>query len=271
MDQQSTNQNLAVQRFSGFADVYDRYRPRPPEMLASLLSQIAEVNIPELVVDLGCGTGLSTRYWQGKARQIIGIEPSPDMLQQAESVEQIASISYHAGVSHTTGLPAQCTDIVTCSQSLHWMNPLPTFQESKRILRVGGVFAAYDYDWPPTTPSWEADAAYEECMQQIRHLEQQFAKDTMPTHWPKHEHFQRMKSSECFRYVKEVVLHHIEQGNAERFVGVLLSQGGVASLLKHGLSEEEMGIERFRTIATRTLGETDSRWFWSSRIRIGII
>lgn len=271
MDQQSTNQNLAVQRFSGFADVYDRYRPHPPEMLASLLSRLAGANPPELVVDLGCGTGLSTRYWQGKAQQIVGIDPSVDMLSQAKSMGKGEHIVYREGVSHATGLPDQCADIITCSQALHWMSPLPTFQESKRILRVGGVFAAYDYDWPPTTPSWEADAAYEECMQQIRHLEQQFAKDKMPKHWPKHEHLQHMKNSGCFRYVKEVVLHHIEQGNAERFVGVLLSQGGVASLVKHGLSEEEMGIERFRAIATRTLGETDSSWFWSSRIRIGII
>ncbi len=40
--------------------------------------------------------------------------------------------------------------IVTCAQSFHWMEPESTFIEVARILRPGGVFAAYDYDRPPT-------------------------------------------------------------------------------------------------------------------------
>jgi len=45
-----------------------------------------------------------------------------------------------------TDLPDGCADIVTCSQSLHWMVPESTFAEVARILRPGGVFATYDYD-----------------------------------------------------------------------------------------------------------------------------
>jgi SAM-dependent methyltransferase len=41
------------------------------------------------------------------------------------------------------------------------MEPEPTFAEAARILRPGGVFAAYDCDWPPTV-HWEAEAAYQE-------------------------------------------------------------------------------------------------------------
>src|SRR5204862_107174 len=58
-------------------------------------------------------------------------------------------------------LPDGCADVVTCSQSLHWMDPEPTFAEVARILRSGGVFAAYDCDWPPTV-HWEAEVAYQE-------------------------------------------------------------------------------------------------------------
>lgn len=31
---------------------------------------------PDLVVDLGCGTGLSTVIWRGHCNKVIGIEPS---------------------------------------------------------------------------------------------------------------------------------------------------------------------------------------------------
>jgi SAM-dependent methyltransferase len=53
---------------------------------------------------------------------------------------------------HRPRTPQALVDaLVTCSQSLHWMEPEPTFAEVARILRRGGVFAAYDYDWPTSS------------------------------------------------------------------------------------------------------------------------
>ncbi len=49
--------------------------------------------------------------------------------------------------------------IVTCSQSFHWMEPHSTLAEIARILRPGGVFSAYDYQWPPTV-HWQAETAF---------------------------------------------------------------------------------------------------------------
>ena len=71
----SSGEVEAIQRFSGFADIYNQFRPSPPDELSNLLTQFAGMEAPELAVDLGCGTGLSTRYWAGRARRVIGIEP----------------------------------------------------------------------------------------------------------------------------------------------------------------------------------------------------
>ena len=152
--------------------MYDRYRPAPPAALGALLSRYAQVARPQLVVDLGSGTGLSTRYWADKAEQVIGIDPTADMRHQAEAQSTAPNIAYHEGFSHATGLPDHCADIVTCAQSLHWMEPQGTFLEAARILRPGGVFAACDYDWPPATGRWEADAAYAACMQRVQACEE---------------------------------------------------------------------------------------------------
>lgn len=259
-----------VERFSGFAALYDQYRPAPPAVLAAILTRLAQTDIPQRVVDLGSGTALSTRYWADKAHEVIGIEPSLDMRRQAESQTTARNVLYRDGFSHHTGLPDCCAEIVTCSQSLHWMEPQATFEEAARILRPGGVFAAYDYDWPPTTGSWEAGLAYEECLRGIWANEKALGVAAPLQQWEKEGHVARMQASNCFRYVKEIVLHHIEQGNAERFVGILLSQGGVRSLLKRGLTEEDLGIDRFREIANRMLGAEDRPWIWSSRVRFGI-
>ena len=90
---------------------------------------------------------------------MIGIEPNADMRRQAERHESLAGISYRDGLSTQTGLPDSSADIVTCSQSFHWMEPEPTLAEIARILRPGGVFAAVDCDWPPSL-NWEVEAAY---------------------------------------------------------------------------------------------------------------
>src|SRR5690606_15398774 len=111
---------------------------------------LAAVERPALVVDVGSGTGLSTRLWAGRADQVIGIEPGDDMRRQAEAQTAAPSVRYQPGYSTATGLPDACADIVTVSQALHWMEPEPTFAEMARILRPGGVFAAFDCDWPPT-------------------------------------------------------------------------------------------------------------------------
>ncbi|HNP88354.1 MAG TPA: hypothetical protein PKK78_19615 [Kouleothrix sp.] len=60
MDSSAPYISANVGRFRGFADHYDAFRPQPPVMLVTILTQLAEVPYPTLVVDLGSGTGLST-------------------------------------------------------------------------------------------------------------------------------------------------------------------------------------------------------------------
>jgi len=260
-----------IDRFTGFADHYDKFRPQPPAVLADILCRLAQTRHPELVVDLGSGTGLSTRYWADKAEQVIGVEPTFDMREQARVQTEAENVTYREGLSHQTGLPDHCAEIVTCSQALHWMEPQSTFEEARRILAPGGVFAAFDYDWPPTTSNWEADAAYEICSSQIDEVESRQPTQPPIQRWRKDEHLDRMAASGCFRYTKEIILHHNEPGNARRLVGLLLSQGSVMTLLKSGLSEAELGINVFRQRVQAVLGDEPTTWYWSSRVRFGIV
>src|SRR5258708_16982206 len=143
--------------WTGKASGYNRVRPTPPPALPDLLMQVIGMAHPALVVDLGSGTGLSTAIWGERAERVIGIEPNADMRKEAvhkvEDHPYAAPIEYREGVAHQTGLPDGCADIVTAAQSFHWMEPTATLAEIARILRPGGLFAAYDYDWPPTLHS----------------------------------------------------------------------------------------------------------------------
>jgi SAM-dependent methyltransferase len=263
------SQNIA--RFTGFADLYDRHRSGPPGVLAELLAGFSGRPRPETVIDLGSGTGLSTRYWADRCGRVIGIEPTPDMRRQAEAATSAPNVSYQAGFSHSTGLPAQCAQVVCCVQALHWMDPAGTFAEAGRILAPGGVFATCDYDWPPATGAWQADAAFEASIRAGRRLEQERKLTTGLQHWDKSGHLARLQGSSVFRYVRELVVHHTDLGNAERLVGLLLSQGYVRALLKAGVTEEDLGIPALRAIAGNNLGEVSRPWIWSARVRVGLV
>ena len=259
-----------VERFMGFAERYDHARPQPPPVLTAILAQLAGAPRPALVIDIGSGTGLSTLIWAGRAERAVGVEPSADMRRQAEArATGVDGVRFQAGFSHATGLPDACADIVTCSQALHWMEPGATFAEVARILRPGGIFAAYDCDWPPTF-NLEVEHAYSECLAQATIVEQARGLARDVHYWDKRQHLERMRASGRFRATKELAVHHAEPGNAERLVQLALSQGQLATLLKHGASEGEIGITALRATARRALGDASTLWYWSYRVRVGM-
>ncbi|MCC6575399.1 MAG: class I SAM-dependent methyltransferase [Planctomycetes bacterium] len=258
-----------VQRFSGFAQVYNSVRPHPPAVLIDVLASIGGFARPALVVDIGSGTGISTRIWAERADRIIGIEPNADMRKQAVAATAAHNIEYIEGLSSDTGLDDACADVVTCAQALHWMEPGPTFAEIARILRPGGVFAAYDCDWPPVL-HWQVQSAYEDCLCSAENIERRNKLSPHVRYWDKHGHAARMAESGCFTFVRDFALHSVEEGNAERLIGIALSQGGVQTVLKSGFSESDIGVPALRAIAKRILGDTPSTWYLTYRVRLGI-
>jgi ubiquinone/menaquinone biosynthesis C-methylase UbiE len=263
----------SVERFTGFADVYDQVRPSPPEVIADLLLQFAQVEVAGRVVDVGCGSGLSMVMWVGKTRSIIGLEPSDDMRREAQRrcspLFPSRAVEWSDAEADATQIPPESVDIVTASQSFHWMNPETTLPELARILRPGGVFAAIDCDWPPSILP-ELDLAYTRCVAKADDSKYADVRLARVKSWPKHQHLDNIRSSGCFRSTRESTFHKIEPGNAERLVGLARSQGSVAALLKGGVSEEEIGLVELRRTGERILGNHPVPWFWSYRVRIGV-
>jgi len=233
--------------------------------LLDILCLEAQVERPRLVVDLGSGTGLSTRAWLERADGVVGVEASPEMCAQAERATSADHVRFVQAYAQATGLPAGEADIVTCSQSFHWMEPTSTLAEAARILRPGGVFAAYDYDWPPVVHP-DVEAAFEEL---VRHIGMRRALRGQPRH-TKDMHLERMRESGHFRFVREVVLHSRERGSAERVVGMALSLGPLTVLLNEGVSEEEIGLAALREAAARALGNRDVDLFLGDRVRLAV-
>lgn len=247
----------------GFAERYERARPRPPELLLDWLPRLAGVDRPALVVDLGSGTGLSTRPWANRAESVVGIEPNDAMRRHAERMTDAPSVRYVAASAARTGLAAASADIVTCSQSLQWMDPEPTFVEIARILRPGGVFAAYRYESLQTT-AWEPEAAWSEVRRRVRAERARLGLDASRRRWP--VSLERLDASGCFRQTHESALHSVEEGDGERLVELALSEGSLTTLLAAGVSEQEIGLDRLRD-ASRRLPR--GPWWLGYRVWLG--
>jgi SAM-dependent methyltransferase len=250
---------------SGFAEGYDRHRPRPPAFLLETLCRYARVGRPAVVVDLGCGTGLSTRAWSGLAERVVGVEPNPAMLAAAEPA---LGVEYREAFAQEPGLEDGCADIVTCSQSLHWMDPQPTFGEAARILRPGGLFAAYDYDWPPVIDP-EVDEAYEAYQWRRGEMRRNRGIQRGADRWAKPGHLERMRESGRFRFCRELLFHSIEDGNADRVVGFAYSLGLPVAIDDPEL-ERELRVAELEAVARRVLGDRTVPFMFGYRARVGV-
>ena len=269
-----------VVRFSrGFAGLYNSARPHLDVATLSAAINCARggpAHSPDLVVDIGAGTGLSTLPWAGHARRVIGVEPSDEMRTVAETARHQSNadnVEFVAGTSTATGLPAACADIVTIAQALHWMAPLDaTFAEVSRILKPGGVFVAYDADWPPLCGR-EAESAYDAFCARAEALEASLLASPGVIKENKAAHASRMRASGRFRHVRDIAVHQQGAGSAADLVDLALSQGTVQAVLAVGATHADLGVSELSAAAARCFGGNDvmSKWMFTYRLRIGIV
>jgi SAM-dependent methyltransferase len=252
-----------VSRFSGFAGEYDANRPAPPGEIVDLLVDYSGAPEPS-VVDLGSGTGLSTAPWRERAGALVGVEPNPDMLAVAR--RRLPGCRFLEGTAEDTGLPADSADVITASQAMHWFTTGPALQEIGRVLRPGGVFAAFDCDWPPLVHP-DVDEAYREF--EHRQYALQHERDLLSQRADKREHLERMRASGQFTAVREIALHNRDSGDARQLLDLAGTQSGVVKLRKAGLSDREIGLEGLAEAAHEHM-TTARPWWWTYRVRIGV-
>lgn len=255
-------------RFTGFADIYDSARPSLPPYAVDILCRYLGRE-PRRVVDLGCGTGLSTLAWARVCPDVVGVDPSGDMLAAARAKE-CPGIRFIQGFGHATGLPDASADVVVCSQSFHWMEPGATLAEAGRLLRPGGVFATVDCDWPPVF-GWRTERAYMELYGKARRLEEEIPELKAGfIRYPKEEHLRHIRESGLFCYSRELLFTHAEPFTMERLVRLLYSQGSLQAVLRHCPERIRGELGAFEEQAAALLGKEMFRADLSYRIRMGI-
>jgi ubiquinone/menaquinone biosynthesis C-methylase UbiE len=117
------------------------------------------------VLDVGCGPGTITidiarRVTPG---QVVGIDASPDIIEQARrDAEGVHNVEFFVGDVYALDFPDHSFDVVHAHQVLqHVPDPVGALREMRRVCRPTGVVAARDGDyaafrWYPDTPGLDA-------------------------------------------------------------------------------------------------------------------
>jgi ubiquinone/menaquinone biosynthesis C-methylase UbiE len=105
-----------------------------------LLADYIDPGASPVILDLGCGTGrFSELLAQRIGSQVIGIDPSERMLQQARRKPNSGNISYCEAPAEALPLSDDRADLVFMSMVYHHLgSPAATARECHRVLRDGG-------------------------------------------------------------------------------------------------------------------------------------
>lgn len=132
--------------FGQAAEDYARYRPDFPDAFFERVHDCG-IGLPnQRVLDLGCGTGALARGFARRGCRVIGLDPSPEMLQQARSLAEEAGVHLDLvrGWAESIGLISSYFDVVCAGQCWHWFDGYRAALEAQRVLRPNGqVLLAY--------------------------------------------------------------------------------------------------------------------------------
>lgn len=89
--------------------------------------------------------------------------------------------------------------------------------------------------------------------------------------WSKGEHLARMEQSGRFTWCHELVTASVIDGDATRFVALLRSQGDYQTIRMAGVSDAQIGFDRFEADVHAALGAGGWPMSFSYRVRIAIV
>ncbi|MGH7469334.1 MAG: class I SAM-dependent methyltransferase [Longimicrobiales bacterium] len=129
---------------TGIPAVYDRARDHGPEMLdlwMDTLQAHLDGRTINVILDLGCGTG---RFSESLALRfhadVIGLDPSANMLEQARQKRRDERVQYQQGHAEAIPLAAQSVDAIFISMSFHHFSDAGlAARECRRVLRDPGT------------------------------------------------------------------------------------------------------------------------------------
>jgi len=135
------------------SSIYDSLRlaagyayARPPvhrHMIEAMRQYVGATGRFRLVLDIGCGAGLSTAALEPFSVRVVGIEPVPAMLTYSKLVAPRSQ--FLVGQAERLPFAAATFDLITAAGSLNYADLGLFLPEAGRVLASGGLMVIYDF------------------------------------------------------------------------------------------------------------------------------
>jgi SAM-dependent methyltransferase len=126
--------------YSPFARQYAQCRPTYPAELFSYLATLGDRR--RLAWDCATGNGQAALGLVKHFERVIATDVSAEQIRQAPTHPQI---EYRIGRAEQSGLDNQSVDLVTVASAIHWFDFDRFYEEVSRVVRPGGLLAAWAY------------------------------------------------------------------------------------------------------------------------------
>ena len=137
--------------FSARAADYARFRPRYPDALFAWLSSVAPAR--RRAWDCAAGSGQATGGLAEHFAVVVATEPSEAQVAARDPHDRVRWVR---ATAEAVPLADRSADVATVAQALHWLGRDAFYAEARRVLRPGGVLAAWAYGLMTTTPAVDA-------------------------------------------------------------------------------------------------------------------
>jgi SAM-dependent methyltransferase len=128
--------------FDRVAARYAAARPGYPPALFTTIEELTDRSLRGArTLDIGAGTGISTRLLHDRGAHVTAVEPGPGMA--AELHRALPQIPVVRGDGNRLPFATAMADLITYAQSWHWTDQALAAPEALRVLRPGGALALW--------------------------------------------------------------------------------------------------------------------------------
>ncbi|XP_077998829.1 putative methyltransferase DDB_G0268948 [Glandiceps talaboti] len=131
---------------TAIAEAYQKYRGTYPKEVTDKIIEFLQYKNPgpwRLAIDVGCGTGQSTRSLFNHFDTVIGCDVSKAQIEEANKTDHPRNVKYHVRIKDCIPAEDNTADLVTAAQAVHFFDLKKFYKEVDRVLKPNGCLAVY--------------------------------------------------------------------------------------------------------------------------------
>lgn len=166
---------MAKDYFSAQSSLYQRFRPAYPDELYTWLLRDA----PRAARVWDCATG-NGQAALALARHGCTVYATDHSQAQLDAAPAASGIHYLRANAEAAPFADRSLDLVTVAQALHWFDFEPFYAEVARVVKGGGLIAAWTYSFLSVTP--QLGTAIDSAIRSFYH-------EVIGAYWPPERHW----------------------------------------------------------------------------------